>query len=338
MRFYRYITLVGMGLAALAFLFIGCTGEANPSQAETHIPVQLGIQLENKLGTVVGPTGSGRNVNAVEIEISGEGLESSIQKKLDIIDAGDRTEARGTFELPLGNKDIYILASLIAGNLRFELFEGFKSISVESGMKPVLVPLQENTDDEELDYYHSTSFDAQVTGYAGTIYAALFDYSGLPGVLLKTIGIYASWQGNPGAIQIFVDDDFDPATPRFISEPLSPPANADEFQWRFWDLIWDPPVSGVFNGALIVGILYYSGEYPAIGYDTSNPSGLSVFYDPIDASWYTAQDGDFAISIILHFPVQQPSTKRRSLSNNPTIKMKPFTGKPLRLSPVSPMP
>ncbi len=322
----KYNTLVLILFLLPFFLWMGCSKEKNPIQSVPNVPIQLGIQLENQLGTILGPTGSRRNVNTVEVEISGEGMDTEIKQKLDLIRSGNNWEARGSFELPLGNKDIYIWARLTAGNLTFELFDGYKNVDIVEGMSPIIIPLKENTDFEDLIYYHSNTFDQYVLGSPGVVYAAYFDLSNTP-VLLKTVAFSLSWEGNPGTIQIFINDNADLNNPRFLSEPLSPPANANAFEWRYWDIIWEPPVEGIFTGVLVVGIYYVDSEYPAMAFDTSTQSQASIFYDPLDGIWYSASSGDFAITAIVQYP-GRPVGDRQIISTIKPIKMKKIEGRP----------
>ncbi|NOX37948.1 MAG: hypothetical protein GXO78_10470 [Calditrichaeota bacterium] len=313
MKPYKYSAITITLFLFLSLLMIGCSKEKNPIQAESKVPVQLGIQLENKEGHIAGPTSSRRNINVVEVEISGEGLETDIREKLNIFRNGDRWEAKGTFDLPVGNKDILITGALIDKSLRFDLFEGFKNVDIVEDMSPIIIKLQEITDYEDV-YSTFDQFYQEISGGLG--YAATLNFPRSK-AFLKSIDLYLNWYGNPGSISIFIMDVQDTARTYLLDVYFGPEDISAQFKWYRIDLIWEPPTNGIFSGDVSIGIILNS-QIPTIAIDSS-PSGFSFYYDINADAWQPFLVGDFAIEAVVQLPFG-PASDRQIVSRTQSIK------------------
>lgn len=246
------------------------------------------------------------NINDVSAFIGGDGLSDAIFVNMPIV--GEM--AVQNLDLPRGDKNIQVIASVIAGGVVFDLFGGQKNVKISPDPVQISVPVNPITQYEQQLAWHDGGFETtQYSTVMGDVFAAGFDVSGMGPVYLKSIEFNLIWGGNAGDYRIVIFDDFDPAIGlKFRSAPL-PPENDG---WIHKEIIWDPPEKGRFDTIILAGIEYASNNgWPEIGYDTTDPSESSFYYDSSQSTWFYMSDGDFGITVIVQTATGQ------------TIKLKP---------------
>jgi hypothetical protein len=259
--------------------------------------------------------------NFVEVEFIGDGLRDPRYEALEII---SRTpNATGTFQVHRGMKEIYILASLFAGPLEFELLDGYREINIGQTVPPMqmtLVPI----DDQTLDFAdHDGSFEeTRFASTTGDIIATEFninDYIMTP-VFVKSI-FYEQmiWEGNEGPFSIILIDGA--GNIKFRSEVL--PSQPNDGQ-SFWILLYNDPKSGIFENSIKAGFVYESDlTWPEIGFDTTDPDYSSWWFNSLDETWNLQSLGDFAITLIVQIPSGQEillKSNKKSKSRMAEIK------------------
>ncbi len=248
-------------------------------------------------------------INLVTTFIEGDGLGGDTHVE-DLIIQG--SVASKTFNIPRGEKDIFILESVLAGQLIFEFYATSVVEYLRGSSFNIDIPLDylyTKIEMEDTLRWHDYHFEQYVPAPGrisiGDIYAAGFDVSDIFPVFFKSIRIeWISWDGNPGNYRLVILDGSDPdANTRFTYGPIDP-ANTPHPNNRIqWNIFWNTPEEHIFNGTIIAGIQFESDTgYPHIGYDTSNPSLSSYWYDAPTNSWFFLNDGDFAISIVVQTP------------------------------------
>lgn len=250
-------------------------------------------------------------INLVTTFIEGDGLGGETHVE-DLIIQGN--VASKTFNMPRGEKNIFILESVLAGQLIFEFYATSVVENLVSSSFNIDIPLDylytkiEMEDTLRLHDYHFEQYvPAPGRISIGDIYAAGFDVSDIFPVFFKSIRIeWIRWDGNLGNYRLVILDGSDPdANARFISVPYDPKIPHPDNR-KQWVIPWNSPEEGIFDGTIIAGIQYESDTgYPHIGYDTSNPSLSSYWYDAPTNSWFFLNDGDFAISIVVQTPLGQ---------------------------------
>ncbi len=262
------------------------------SSAVQKSPIGFKLKLNKQNALALSAEGANSNINQVEVTISGEGLTDPVKKVLTI--SGDA--AQGTVSIPPGQKKFDVSALLISNNIRFLLYNGSKSLNVTKDTRTVTINLNENTANDTPISWHDNSFETFFTGDVGVVFAAAFDVSGAGPLFVKKLAAHLSWGGNLGDYRIVL---FTASEMRFRSVALGPSTTDG---WVEWSLIYNQPEQGIFNNILIAGIEYENSTLPAIGFDTSNPSSSSWFWDPNVGSWQAVQDGDFGITVTVQSP------------------------------------
>ncbi len=251
-------------------------------------------------------------INLVTAFIEGDGLGGETHVE-DLIIRKDENIASKTFDMPRGEKNIFILESVLSGQLIFEFYATSVVENLVSSTYNVNVPLDDRSDtkiemEDTLrwhDYHYEQYVPAPGRISIDDIYAAGFDVSDIFPVFFKSIRIeWIRWDGNLGNYRIVILDGPDPdANARFISDPVNPADTPHPDNRIQWNILWYSPEAGIFNGTILAGIQFESDTgYPHIGYDTSNPSLSSYYYEASTNSWFFLNDGDFAISIVVQTP------------------------------------
>lgn len=235
--------------------------------------------------------------NFAGVEFIGDGLRDPLWKELNI--QSGTANATGTFVVPRGAKEVYVLASLFAGPLEFELFDGFRQINVGVTVPPLQITL-DPIDDQAIAFFdHDGSFEVyRFSTTAGDIVATEFnvnDYTASP-VFVKEI-YYEDmlWEGISGDFEIIIMDGA--GNIKFVSLPLPMQDDGPSL----WTLLYnDPGASGIFNDFVKAGFRYASNSgRPWIGFDTDNPLGTSWYFESASGSWFTQNDGNFAITLVV---------------------------------------
>ena len=238
------------------------------------------------------------NINLVTALITGDGISNPMEINMPIVG----NTAIKNLNIPRGDKHIEVIASTVAGEVVFDLFSGQKNVKLNQDPAQVTVPLDPITEGEQQMAWHDGSFEeTRYSTVTGNILAAGFDVSGMGPVYIKSISMHLTWQGYSGDYRIVILDDFDLGLGlRFRSAPL-PPENDG---WVNWNLNWDPPENGRFDNIVIAGIEYASPNgWPEVGFDVTNPSESSFYYDSSQSSWFAMSDGDFGITVTVQTAV-----------------------------------
>jgi hypothetical protein len=257
------------------------------------------------------------NVNQATAFVGGEGLGEEIHSEsLEIIEP-DRVTAVKTFDLPRGKKEFYILESVIAGGMVFELYEGYFDANLISENINLGLPVDELYELESYEdwfEWHDYSAEDYLMGTQNDMYSAGFDITDYGSVYFKTIKLAGiRWGGGSEEYRIVILDGFDLDTnTRFRSGPINPIDSPHHDNEKWWDILWEPPEKGRFDDVILAGIQYLSNTeylgYPEIGYDKNNPDGVSTasyWYKSSEQKWYWMSDGDFLISVIIQTPAGQ---------------------------------
>ena len=286
-RNIRYILFV---FIVSSLVFMTCQKDStsiSPGDSNNQaVQLQLNLAKNNAQSSVLG------NVNRVTVEISGEGLDQMIVKNLSIVG----NEARGTFTLPLGSKDIYVVASVTRGAIVIDLFEGSKTINITENTDVIRIDLAAIDENMASLAWHDDNPEQFVwLDTPGSIFAMGFNPN--QPVFIMGVNLLLRWQGNDGPFRIVVLDQNQSVIFR-SAQPIG--AQPDGWVSRF--LIWNNPSNGIIAPGedVFVGLLYDTDlGWPEIGYDTNAPSGNSVFYDASIDQWFYDTGGDFLITVLL---------------------------------------
>ncbi len=273
-------------LLSLALLLFQCQQNYNAVQAPGG---EQSLQLSLKFLSTTGTTVQIGNVNAVTVEIDGEGLDNPIRRDLTISGG----VASGEFTVPVGQKDIIVTGQVRKGSTRIDLFQGSKSLNVTPDVGTIdinLFPVQGN--DIEVAWHDFAAEDFIWSDIIGAVFASGFSFT--QPFFISQVDFFLRWQGADGPYRIVIyDANFNLL---FRSgQPLSPQADG----WISWELLWSDPAAGLISSGqtVYVGLEYETDAgYPEIGYDMSNPSTNSFFYDPNAQGWFFLNDGDFLIT------------------------------------------
>jgi len=277
---------------------------------DTESVTILAYWLQTSLNLSV-PVPRPSNINSVKAFIDGDGLGGETHVEDLII---QENVASKTFNMPRGEKNISIIESVVAGQFTFDLFTVSHLANLVNPDVNLDIPIDNINPILELEKWfklHDDSYEQYVPPpdriAIDDIFAAKFDVTGNP-VYFKSIRIeWIRWDSNPGNYRIIILDGFDlDANARFTSGSVDPavyPHTDNKIQWNIY---WGPPEAGRFDGTIIAGIQFLSNTgYPHIGYDISNPSESSYWYQAPINSWFYLDDGDFSISIIVQLPSGQ---------------------------------
>jgi hypothetical protein len=286
MKIFEKILLIPLILILLAF--INCQKKNPVASSTTNAPVSFKINFTESAKNFLGGQSSRENINHVTVTITGEGLSNPKNLVLTI----SNNQATGTINLPFGLKDFYVVASVQDGLIDIPLFSGTNTINITESTNTVFIDLAPIVENEAYFYWHDGSFEnTYYSSNQGDMLLAYF----IPteAIFVKEISLHLFWQGNSGDYRIVVIDDY--LTTRFRSgNPLS----AETDGWISWSLIYTEPVDGILSGGFYAGFEYNSNtEWPEIGYDMSNPTENSKYYDSFQDMWYYMSDGDFAITV-----------------------------------------
>lgn len=292
MKNYQKIFLIALSLLLLVYANCQKDNPVSVSSLKTDAPVSLKINFIESAKNFLDGQSSKKNVNYVEVTITGVGLSNPINLILNI----SNNEAKGKVNLPFGLKDIEVTASVKSGSIKIPLFHGLKGVSITESTSSVTIDLTEITEYERDLYLHDGIFESRhYSSNKGDILAAYFDISNEIGepVFVKSISYYLICQGNSGYYRNNIQDEFHAV--RFRSpNPLV--ANSDGYAG--WDFTWGDPLKGIFTSGIYAGLEYesYSG-WPAIGYDYNDPTWDSKWYKSNENLWYYMNNGDFAITL-----------------------------------------
>ncbi len=237
------------------------------------------------------------NVTTVTAIIAGAGLQQP--KVVNIPFNGDQT---GTaLILPVGQKNITVMGSVDKGPIRIDLFEGVANVNLTQTTGIIDVAMNEKTDTRQPFAWHDGTAEDFVFLPLDGILAMGFNVS--QPVFIVGVDFFFRWQGNPGDYRIVVLDAN--LQPIFTSGNPIPPGVDD---WNTWQIVWNNPADGVIASGedVFVGFLYDTDfGYPEIGYDMTNPSQNSVFFDPSQQQWFFDTGGDYLITAIVQTPAGQ---------------------------------
>lgn len=252
--------------------------------------ITLNLRLDKPSGTNQSPL---QNVTKVTVQVTGDGLDQPVVKVLTI----SANEARGTLTLPLGSKTFTITGSVVRGASVIDLFQGTKTQNISESTKTVEITLAPITGNQATLNWHDGSAEdfAFVTGIGGVL---SMGFNANEPLFILGVEFFFRWQGNAGDYRIAIfDKNFNPL---FISNNPIPPGVEND--WNSWTLVWDTPSNGVINAGddVFVGFSYESDMgWPEVGYDLTNPSGNSVFFDPAQQGWFADSNGDYLITATL---------------------------------------
>jgi len=282
-----------ISISITALILLGCERNSSVVQvdANRNSPVEFSLQFPNNKYETVGTSASKQNIDLVTIYIDGEGMDDPITKDMTI----SGSSASTSVELPLGDKDFYVLASVKDGSLApFDLFEGYNFVNLTANTSTVSISLENMIQNEQTMAWHDGSFEDFLSTTESSIFAARFDISSIGSVYFKSISYNLQWSGNSGDYRIIIYDNS--SNIRFRSNPLQ----AQNDGLVSWNLVWDPPLEGKFTNEFTAGIEYVStNRWPEIGYDTNAPSQSSFWFDNSASQWFFMSDGDFAISAVV---------------------------------------
>jgi hypothetical protein len=285
------ITVRNILFIFLAFSFLSCQYDdysLSPGSLE-GIPVSLNIEFDGSVKENAGIQTLKRNINDITVSITGSGLNNPITSTLSISGG----QASGRVTLPLGSKTFTVSAAVVSEENRFELFRGSRTVDVTKTTDQVSIILSENTTDQITGALHNNSFNAfRSSETAGNIVAGRFVTTG-GHLFIKRVAYNLRWNNNPGDYRIVIRDN---TTVFFRSNTISP-ALTDG--WIEWNLVWSNPADGFIEpGKEIYVGMEYAGStgYPRIGFDTSNPTGASV-YLTVTGTQEIMNDGDFGITV-----------------------------------------
>lgn len=279
------------------FILAGCEKNKNVLQppGQTSAGLGLDIQFPQKNKVIYQSLTSKRNINRITVRISGQGLESPRTEMITI--SGD-TARKAITDLPVGNKEINVLASAVAGNFSFDLFKGIKNLNLTTETNRVIIPLNEIIATKKALKWHDGGFEDTRYASMGKIMAVGFNVSGISPVFLTTVSFNLKWEGHQGDYRIIVLDNFN-NTPQTAARFRSDKLHAESDGWITWDLIWDTPSKGIFNSGMIIGFEYASNElWPDMTFDMSD-SDTSFFFNNDSSQWYIVPDGDFGITCVV---------------------------------------
>ncbi len=248
-----------------------------------NVDVQLHVTFQGNLFM--------NNVTSVRAVITGAGLQQP--KVVDIPFNGDQTDA--TLILPVGQKNVTVLGSVDKGPIRIDLFEGVANLNLNQSTGVINIVMDEKTDTRVPFAWHDGSAEnfvfLPVTGVLA------MGFNATQPVFIVGADFFFRWQGNPGDYRIVVLDGN--LQPIFTSGNPIPPGVDD---WNTWQIVWNNPADGVINTGqdVYIGFMYESDfGWPEIGYDMTNPSQSSVFFDPSQQDWFIDTGGDYLITAIL---------------------------------------
>lgn len=276
------------------------------------------------------------NVNRVTAFISGDGIGQQDHIEQLEISQPERTSAYKSFDLPRGEKDFYILESVIAGGMVFELYEGYFMTNLISENINLGIPEEELYNLESYEdwfEWHDYSAEDYLQGTQNDMYCVGFDITDYGSVYFKSIKLAGiRWGGGSEEYRIVIFDGFDLDTnTRFRSGGIDPITFPHPDNEKWWDILWEPPEKGRFDEVILAGIEYLSATgFPEMGYDKNNPDGVSTasyWYNSLESIWYYMIDGDFLISIIVQTPAGQEMELKPKPIMNRQIKQKSISAK-----------
>lgn len=275
-----------IGLALM--LLTGCVrDDASLSSGDT---ATAGISLR-LLPPATSTTPITANVNQVTVTVTGDGLDSPLVESLTIANS----EARGTLNLPFGQKTIRVAGAVVRPPITIPLFAATRTVNVDENTGPVTIQLTPLTA-EEFGLHDGTP-ETTVWGLQpNTVLAGFYGITG--SVFPIGVDMYLDWgAANDGPYRVVIFRGTTSFSMVFQSENYNTATNG----WIRHPIVWSQPRDGIFTdgSGMVAGIQYLSAnEWPEIGYDMSNPSASGLVFDPGQGQWVTDPDGDFLITIV----------------------------------------
>ncbi|RMF60197.1 MAG: hypothetical protein D6748_04670, partial [Calditrichaeota bacterium] len=240
------------------FLVLGCQKSFDEISgvSEEQNSVSLNLHFDKTPGTQEILS----NVNKVSVRISGEGLSSPIVKDLAI----NNNTARGSFDLPFGNKTIDVTASVTNGAIEIPLFQGSRTVNITESVQTVNVDINPLSQNKMEIAFHDDSPEFSVfLDSPGSVLGMAFQTP--EPVFIVGIDLFLIWQGEAGPYRLVVfDENFN-----VLFRSANPiPAGPDG--WVSWLLEWANPGMGIIPAGknAIVGFAYETDfGWPEVGID-----------------------------------------------------------------------